>query len=104
MTIYEVYIKGGNSPIDVLHQENEHYTKYWDDTLYEVKERDATFVEEQEYLLKLIPEEFRSWASYYAYAHGHSAGESECLLHLRELVLGGLAEAIQKYTVIINKK
>ena len=104
MTLYEIYIKGGTTPLDLLHHQHEIYTKYWDDTVYEARERKATFKEEEEYLLSLIPEEFRSWASYYAYEQGHSAGESECLNILHGLILGGLAESIQAYTVKLLKK
>lgn len=44
-----------------------------------------TEMEKTDYLLKAVPEEFRSRLAYMAYERGHSAGESEV-----ELILEGL--------------
>ena len=41
---------------------------------------------ETDWILRDVPEEFRSRLSYMAYERGHSAGESEITLILEELV------------------
>jgi hypothetical protein len=57
---------------------------------------------ESELLLKSIPEEFVSVLSYMAYERGHSAGESEVALYLRDLIYD-LKPAIDKYTARLLK-
>ena len=65
---------------------------------------DIDFVEysEVEYILKDVPTEFRSVLSYMAYERGHSAGEDEVVLHLKELV-SNLKPAIDAYTIRLSK-
>lgn len=49
----------------------------------EIEEIDT---DSEDYIMRNIPKEFHSTLSYMAYDRGHSAGESECRLYLRELV------------------
>lgn len=44
-----------------------------------------TEIDRSEFLLSMVPEEFRSRLSYMAYERGHSAGEAEV-----EMILGSL--------------
>ena len=59
-------------------------------------------INETDHLLLQVPDEFRSTLSYMAYERGHSAGESEVLGILRELIYD-LKPAIDKYTERLNK-
>ena len=54
-----------------------------------------------DYILKDIPEEFKSVLSYMAYEQGHSAGESEVDMILRNLAFE-LKPAIQKFEARIR--
>lgn len=57
---------------------------------------------EEEYILKDVPAEFHSALSSMAYERGHSAGEYECMLHLRDLVFD-LLPAIEAYAKKFRK-
>jgi len=45
-----------------------------------------TEIDKTEFLLSVVPEEFRSRLSYMAYERGHSAGESEVEMILQSLI------------------
>lgn len=49
-----------------------------------------------EELVKKLPEELRASVNYYAYDHGHSAGQEECDLIERELI-EMLLPGLEKY-------
>ena len=75
-----------DSPEDV----RAHYS--WIEDL-EIKSVDT---DDQEFILRETPPEFRSILSYMAYERGHSAGESEVARILRELVYD-LTPAINEF-------
>lgn len=54
-------------------------------------------------LLKTVPAELRSWLSYLAYERGHSAGYSEVLSCLSDLV-DGFPEAWKKFVAGLQVK
>lgn len=61
-----------------------------------VEDLEIEVVPETEYLISTIPPEFRSVLSYMAYQRGHSAGEEEVNLILRELI-SDLKPAIEAF-------
>ncbi len=69
---------------------------------HSITEIDWTELQEQNYLLSFLPFEFRQYASMAAYDRGHSAGDSEITMILKEIV-NGLLPAIKAYKLVKNE-
>lgn len=69
----------------------------------EAADMSFTSMSEEEHILQEVPEEFRATLAYMAYERGHSAGDEEILMLLRELV-SNLLPAIKAFEEKLARK